>query len=86
MERALLQGAQPPADVVQGVENRGKDPEQYRRELEPLRGRRRVWVILAHRQAAEEAAVRAYLDGMGRREEAVRLADAVVWRYDLSGR
>ena len=76
----------PLADVVQGVENRGKDQGQYQQELEALRGRQRVWVILAHRQTSEEAAIRAYLDGLGTREETVRLSDAVVWRYDLGGR
>ncbi|MFO0850856.1 MAG: hypothetical protein U0871_20210 [Gemmataceae bacterium] len=75
----------PQERVTFGVENRGKGPEQFQRELEPYRGARRVWVIVAHRQSREEAAVRAYLDGMGRCEETVRMTDAVVWRYDLSG-
>ena len=76
----------PLADVVQGVENRGKDQGQFRRELEPLRGQRRVWVVVAHRQTHEQAALRAYLDSMGTREEVVGLSDAMVWRYDLGGR
>lgn len=72
-------------DVVQGVENRGKDQSRFQRELESLRGHKRVWVVIAHRQTPEEAALRAYLDGMGTRQEVFRLSDAVVWRYDLSG-
>jgi hypothetical protein len=76
----------PPAAVTQGVENRDKDIGQLEAELDTLRGRRRVWVIVAHRQSTEEAAVRAYLDGMGRRQDTYRRSDAVVWRYDLSGR
>ncbi len=76
----------PLADVVQGTENRDRDQSRYQRELEPLRGQRRVWVIVAHRQTTEEAAIRAYLDGMGSRQEILRLSDAVVWRYDLGGR
>ena len=75
----------PLADVVQGVENRGKDQGQFRRELEPLRGHRRVWVVVAHRQTHEQAALRAYLDSLGTREEVVGLSDAMVWRYDLGG-
>ena len=74
-----------PADAVTiGADNRG-DPRRLRDELAALRGAKRVWVILAHRSPAEEAAVMAYLDGMGRREEAVRLSDATVLRYDLGG-
>jgi hypothetical protein len=76
----------PMADVVQGAENRGLDQDRFRHALEPLWGERRVWVIVAHRQSTEEAALRAYLDGLGDREETVRLSDAVVWRYDLGGR
>ncbi len=73
----------PMSEVIQGAENRGKDQSQYQRELERLRGEHRVWIIVAHRQATEEAAIRAYLDGMGTCKETLRLADAVVWRYDL---
>src|SRR5262249_50972145 len=55
-----------PADAVTvGTDPRG-DLLQLRSELVPLRGSRRVWVILAHRPPSEEAAVTAYLDGMGR--------------------
>jgi hypothetical protein len=43
-----------------------------------------VWVILAHRQVADDAAVRAYLDSMGRRDEMVRWNDAAAFRYDLT--
>lgn len=76
----------PREGVAFGVENRGKDHSQFRRELEPFRGARRVWVIVAHRQTSEEAALKAYLESMGRCEDTVRLTDAVVWRYDLSGK
>lgn len=74
-----------PADAVMvGADHRG-DRRGFRDELAALRGARRVWVILAHRSPAEEAAVMAFLDAMGRREEEVRRADAVALRYDLRG-
>ncbi len=74
-----------PADaVVLGVENRGKDQRRYQFEVAPLRGQKRVWVLLAHKQSTEEAAVKAYLDSLGRREEMVRLSDATVMLYDLT--
>jgi hypothetical protein len=65
-----------PADAVRT----GRD---YRADLEPLRGSRRVWVVVAHRSPAELAALRAHLDMMGRCDEAVRGADAEALRYDL---
>lgn len=76
----------PREGVAFGAENRGKDQDQFRRELEPYRGAKRVWVIVAHRQTHEEAAIRAYLDGMGRCDETVRMTDAMMWRYDLNSR
>lgn len=74
-----------PADAVSvGAENRGGDPKVFREELRAFAGRPRVWVIVAHRQRAEEAAIRAYLDTMGRCEEEVRKSDALALRYDLT--
>jgi hypothetical protein len=69
-----------------GSPNRGGDQQVFQRELAVFRGERRVWVIIAHRQTTEETAIQAYLDSMGRREEELRLADALVMRYDLSGK
>lgn len=73
----------PPEAVRFGVENRRGDQRVFQEELQPLRGKRRVWVIFAHRQSAEEAAVQAYLDSAGRREDQTRWNDAAVMRYDL---
>ncbi|MGL6094381.1 MAG: hypothetical protein ACRC7O_01095 [Fimbriiglobus sp.] len=76
-----------PADAVSfGVENRGGPQQVFQTELEPFRGSRRVWVIVAHRQTPEETAVRAYLDGMGSCEVFERHSDAVLMRYDLSAK
>lgn len=57
--------------------------EALGRDLESLRGSRRVWVIVAHRNPAELAAMRARLDAMGCCDEMMRRADADVMRYDL---
>lgn len=76
----------PPGAVRVGAETRGKDTRPYRQELEPFRGRGRVWVILAHRQTADEAAIRTTLDGMGTGDVVLRLNDAVLMLYDLSER
>ncbi len=70
--------------VVLGVENRGKDPRQFRDELSALRGKKRVWILMAHRQTHEESAIRAYLEGFGKGEIIMRGTDAVVMLYDLS--
>ena len=74
----------PTDTAVLGVENRGKDPRKFRDELSVLRGNKRVWILMAHRQRHEEAAVRAYLDGFGKGEIIMRGTDAVVMLYDLS--
>jgi hypothetical protein len=71
--------------VTFGVENRGQGQRRFQWELEPYRGYQRVWVVIAHRQSSEEAAIRAYLDAWGRCDESVRFCDALVLRYDLSG-
>jgi hypothetical protein len=74
-----------PADAVTVGADHRRDLRAYRDELARLRGAKRVWVILSHRTPAEEAAVIMYLEGMGQQEEALRLSDAIVLRYDLGG-
>ena len=76
----------PPDAVRVGAENRGGPQQLFRDELLAFRGEKRVWVLLAHRQGTEDAAVRAYLDGLGHCDELTRRSDAVVLRYDLTGR
>jgi hypothetical protein len=70
--------------VTFGVENRGKDTRQFQKELETLRGHSRVWVLLAHRQPTDEAAIRAYLDSLGSGTTMNQRNDAVLLLYDLS--
>lgn len=73
----------PEDSIVCGVERRDRDPVHLERDLDGFRGSGRVWVIVAHRQTSEEAAVRAYLDAIGTCEETFRRSDAVAFRYDL---
>ena len=74
-----------PADAVTvGADNRNGPQELFHAELKRLRGNNRVWAIVAHRQTSQEMALRAYLDGMGKRDLLSRRPDAVVLRYDLS--
>ncbi len=75
-------GPVPREDVTLGVENRGGDARRFRDELRPLLTESRVWVVLAHRQKSEEAAIRAYLDASGDCVEVVRGSDAVLLRYE----
>lgn len=73
-----------PLESVQlGRDIRGANLPQFQGELAVLRGSPQVWVLLAHRNPAEEATIRAYLDGMGTRLETRHGADAVAFRYDL---
>jgi len=74
----------PAEDVRFGAETRGKDPRTMREDLLAFKGDKRVWVVISHSQRDEEAALTAYLDGLGKREERVTYSDAVVLRYDLS--
>lgn len=74
----------PPEAVIMGEENRNRDPRLFQQEMKPLAGQPRVWVLLAHRQTAEETAIYAYLDTMGQRVAEHRYADATVARYDLT--
>lgn len=65
-----------------GGENRNGDARRFHDELRPLLAEPRVWVVLAHRQKSEEAAIRAYLDASGRCTEVARRTDAVLLRYE----
>lgn len=74
----------PAEGVAFGADNRNGPQDRYFDELRRFRGHSRVWVLIAHTQIADEAVIRAYLDGLGRREWQSRRPDAVVLRYDLS--
>ncbi|MFH0878531.1 MAG: hypothetical protein V2A34_02350, partial [Lentisphaerota bacterium] len=73
-------------DYLEGVEAR-TDWRKYADDLEKLRGKDRVWVLLAHiyRKAGvdEEKFFTYCLDGMGRQVDACRDANASVYLYDL---
>jgi hypothetical protein len=69
--------------VTFGAENRVKDTRRFRVELQAHRGNRRVWVLLAHRQPTDEAAILAYLDTMGTGGVVAQRTDAVLLRYEL---
>ena len=74
-----------PADAVRfAADPRGLRHGQQLAEVRTLRGQRRVWVVLAHQTPTDEATLRAYLDSLGRRDEAVSKSAAAVLRYDLS--
>ena len=75
-------GPIPREDVTLGGENRNGDARRFYDELRPLLAEPRVWVVLAHRQKSEEAAIRAYLDASGRCTEVARRTAAVLLRYE----
>ena len=75
-------GPIPREDVTLGAENRGGDPRRFLDEFRPMLAEPRAWVVIAHRQKAEEAAIRAYLDAAGDCVEVARGNDAVLFRYD----
>lgn len=55
----------------------------YRDELAKLKGHRRVWVVFSHRHKHEESLVRAYAEGMGRCDHAVKDAGAAAYLFDF---
>ncbi len=66
--------------VTLGEEHRG-DPAAYRAELAKLHGR--VWVVVSHRHADEEAIMRATLDARGVCEREVKRPGAAAYLYKL---
>ena len=73
-------------DYVQGKISR-KSPERYLRDLDELRGHRRVWVVFSHatekRGVDEQRYILEYLDLIGVRVEARLEPDAAAYLYDL---
>jgi len=74
-----------PSRAAIGGCHRG-DPRAYLRELDALRGRPRVWVVVAHptTHLREVPAIRSYLEAIGSRSESVTESGASAERFDLS--
>jgi len=78
-----------PAGVVVGGCHRGDLPA-YLAEIDGLRGRPRVWILIAHAQRglSEQATIRAYADRIGRRAQSYATPDgdreSTLDLYDLS--
>ena len=63
------------------------DPRSYLRELEPLRGKPRVWIYRTHvsDRLAEGPLFDGYLGQFGKRIETIRAKGAEATLWDLSG-
>lgn len=74
------------ADYIQGKISR-KSPERYLRDLDELRGHRRVWVVFSHptekRGVDEQRFILEYLDKIGVRLDERKEPDAAAYLYDL---
>lgn len=62
------------------------DRSRYLRELESLRGRKRIWFIFSHIWYDEERLFIAFLDRLGTRQFSARSPESSVYLYDLSQR
>jgi hypothetical protein len=82
--REAVRVGESPAVVTIDQEYKGHDPKMFADELAPMRGAKRVWVVIAHRQMHEETAIRMYLDTVGKGGIVTRRSDSVVLLYDLS--
>ncbi len=73
-------------DATTGA-GRSRDWNDYRRELDTLRGPRRTWVLFSHviksGGAEDEEIFLCFLDGMGRRLDEVHAPGAAAYLYDL---
>lgn len=73
-------------DYIQGKISR-KSPDRYLRDLDDLRGHRRVWVVFSHatekRGVDEQKYILDYLDTIGVRLDARNEPDAAAYLYDL---
>ena len=70
---------------VQGIFSR-EDWEGYARDLDKLKGKTRVWVVLSHLINNEETFFKYYLDANGKRLDSVETPGAILYLYDLSGK
>jgi hypothetical protein len=65
-----------------------RNPEKYREQIDALRGRPRVWVVISHptqrRGVDEQRYVLDYLDEIGTRLDEVTAPGAGAYLYDLS--
>ena len=73
-----------PADAVTlGSEARGNRIE-YREQLLPFRGSRRVWLVFSHRHKHEESDIRAFAEGLGRCERVLGAPGAAAYLFDFT--
>ncbi len=68
---------------VEGIFSR-EDWGQYARDLDKLRGRSRVWVVISHVINNEETFFKYYLDSIGRKLDTVETPGSIIYLYDLS--
>lgn len=60
-----------------------ENPEQYRTDVEQLKGKRRVWIVFAHVFGDEEQRFLYYLDQLGTRLDTVPGIKASAYLYDF---
>ena len=75
--------------VIVGKNLRKDFENEYRKELDHLRGRERVWVLFSHvssknRGINEESCMVGYLETIGRRRDQVHYTGASAYMFDLS--
>ena len=73
----------PTASVVIGSEARSNRME-YRQQLLPLTGSRRVWLLFSHRHKHEESDIRAYAEGLGQCLQIEQTTGAAAYLFDFS--
>ncbi|MBN9389429.1 MAG: hypothetical protein J0I20_15480 [Chloroflexi bacterium] len=70
---------------IMGVGSRD-DWSQYARDLDKLKGKSRVWVVLSHVVNNEETFFKYYLDQTGKELDALQTPGSMIYLYDLSGK
>jgi hypothetical protein len=70
---------------VLGVGSRG-DWSQYGRDLDKLKGKPRVWVVLSHLVNNEETFFKYYLDENGKELDELQTPGSMIYLYDLRGK
>jgi hypothetical protein len=76
-------------EVIVGEDFKNDFENKYRKDLDRLRGRDRVWVLFSHvsrvtRGINNESCMVGYLETIGRRRDQVRYTGASAYMFDLS--